>query len=90
MKLLQKRAQNVQYNRAGKWALIPAAELTVGLNGHRLRVLELVCYVPLAKEIRWRHVAILVFMGGFDYECGFLLKETVFSSCGSSTTEMDE
>ena len=35
-------------------------------------------------------MAILVFMGGFDYECGFLLKETIFSSCGSSTTEMDE
>ena len=35
-------------------------------------------------------MAILVFMGGFDYECGFLLKETIFSSCGSTTTEMDE
>ena len=36
-------------------------------------------------------MAILVFMGGFDYECGFLLKETIFSSCGSSTTtDMDE
>lgn len=52
--------------------------------------ISMLCTLNKRKLMAWRHVAILVFMGGFDYECGFLLKETIFSSCGSSTTEMDE